>query len=156
MTVNEFMELNGIKNEKLVNKWIINGLIPGVKTNPQTNEIIIPVNARPPYTRARAKNSTAIYKSIVNACIERKHVFASLYKISSNEFNHYINDLENAGFIKSEVIDDITYYYATIKSDEFAKSKAPLALLQECLKVTIESAAKGVTSAVVDKVLQTV
>lgn len=156
MTIQNFMKLYSIKREKTVNQWIINGLIPGVRTKPQTNEIIIPDNARPPYTKARAKSSTAIYKSIVNACIERIHVCASLYKISSNEFNHYINDLENAGFIKSEVIDDITYYYATIKSDEFAKSKSPIALLQECLKVTIESAAKGVTSAVVDKVLQTV
>jgi len=152
MTIKEFMESNDIKSEKLVNKWIINGLIPGVKTDAQTNETIIPDNARPPYTKARAKNSTAIYKSIVKACIERKAVFASLYKISQTEFTHYVADLEDAGFIQSEVIDDITYYYATIKSDEFIKSKTPLDLL----KAAIESAAKGATSAVIDKVFQTV
>ena len=52
--------------------------------------------------------------------------------------------LENAGYIQSEVIDDITYYYATIKSDEFIKSKTPLDLL------------KTATSAIIDKVLQNV
>lgn len=152
MTIKEFMESNNIIREKTVNKWIVDGLIPGVKTDPQTNETIIPDNARPPYTKARAKNSTAIYKSIVKACIERKSVFASLYKISQTEFAHYVTELEDAGFIRSEVIDDITYYYATIKSDEFIKSKTPLDLL----KSAIESAAKGATSAVIDKVFQTV
>lgn len=156
MTIKEFMESNDIKSKQTVNKWIINGLIPGVKTDSQTNEIIIPDNARPPYTKARAQNSTAIYKSIVKACIERKAVFASLYKISQTEFTHYVAELEDAGFIHSEVIDDITYYYATIKSDEFIKSKTPLDLLQTCLKAAIESATKGAASAMMDKVLQNV
>ena len=144
MTIKEFMDSNDIKSEKTVNKWITNSLIPGVKTDPQTNETIIPDNARPPYTKARAKSSTAIYKSIVKACIERKAVFASLYKINQTEFTHYVAELENAGYIQSEVIDDITYYYATIKSDEFIKSKTPLNLL------------KTATSAIIDKVLQNV
>lgn len=150
MTKKAFMESNGIKNKKKVDNWIINGLIPGVKTDPQTNEIIIPDNARPPYTKARAKNTTAIYKSIVKACIERKAVFASLYKINQAEFTHFVTDLENGGFIQSEVVDDVTYYYATLKSDEFIKSKTPM----ELLKTAIESAARGVTSAVVEKVFQ--
>ena len=42
MTIKEFMESNDIKSKQTVNKWIINGLIPGVKTDSQTNEIIIP------------------------------------------------------------------------------------------------------------------
>lgn len=50
MTLKEFMEMYDINKDKLVNNWIEKGWIPSVKTDPQTNEIIIPDNARPPYT----------------------------------------------------------------------------------------------------------
>ena len=53
-------------------------------------EYYISEYSKPPYTSARARNCTSIYKSIVEACEKRKIVCAKLYKLNGDEFNLYI------------------------------------------------------------------
>ncbi len=68
MTIKEFMNSFDLKNENTVMKWIKAGYIPGAYKDDESNEYFIPSLARPPYTKARAKTTDAIYKSIVKAC----------------------------------------------------------------------------------------
>lgn len=151
MSIFEFMQKYNIKNQKKVIEWLNNNYIPGTKLI--NNNWILPQESRPPYTEARAKTTTAIYKSIVTACIKRKGVCAKLYKITESEFQKYISDLNTAGYISVNNIDGIDYYFATLKSDEFIKSKSPEKLIEECLKNVVELAAKGVTSAILEAIV---
>ena len=153
MTIKEFMSNFGLKNQKRVLKWIADDLIPGVSKDPQTAEYFIPEYSRPPYTKARAKTTTAIYKSIVSACIKRRSVCAKLYHISNDEFQKYISDLSENGYIDIKIHDNVPCYYANLKSPEFVSSKSPMELLQSCIAVASEAAAKGATSAAFEKIL---
>ena len=103
MKIKEFMNLFDLKNESTVIKWIKDGYIPGAYINEESNEYFIPDLARPPYTKARAKTTNAIYKSIVKACINREGVCAKLYKLNEVEFQVYIKDLADAGYIRIEL-----------------------------------------------------
>ena len=109
MTIKEFMNLFDLKNESTVIKWIKDGYIPGAYINEESNEYFIPDLARPPYTKARAKTTNAIYKSIVKACINREGVCAKLYKLNEVEFQVYIKDLADAGYIRIELHNNIEY-----------------------------------------------
>lgn len=106
MTIKEFMRNNGLKNRSTVEKWINDELIP----NASIENDYIPNSARVPYTKARAKKAESIYRSILKACRERKHVLPQIYKMSSEEFNQYINQLENAGLINKRTEDGVEYY----------------------------------------------
>lgn len=106
MTIKEFMNNNGLKNRSTVEKWINDELIP----NASIENDYIPNSARAPYTKARAKKAESIYRSILKACRERKHVLPKIYKMSSEEFNQYINQLENAGLINRRTEDGVEYY----------------------------------------------
>lgn len=153
MTIKEFMNLFDLKNESTVIKWIKDGYIPGAYINEESNEYFIPDLARPPYTKARAKTTNAIYKSIVKACINREGVCAKLYKLNEVEFQVYIKDLADAGYIRIELHNNIEYYFATNKSNEFLKSKEPQELVKSCIGLITESAVKGFTSACLEKVI---
>lgn len=153
MTIEDFMNNFGLKRRKQVLKWIENDLIPGVVKDSQTFEYIIPECARPPYTQARATTTTAIYKSIVSACIKRKGICAKLYHISDTEFSKYIEDLSESGYIDIKMYNGIPCYYANLKSQDFVSSKSPLELLQSCIAVASEAAVKGATSAAFEKIL---
>lgn len=100
------MNNNGLKNRSTVEKWINDELIP----NASIENDYIPNSARVPYTKARAKKAESIYCSILKACRERKHVLPKIYKMSSEEFNQYINQLENAGLINRRIEDGVEYY----------------------------------------------
>lgn len=153
MTIKEFMNLFDLKNESTVIKWIKDGYIQGAYINEESNEYFIPDLARPPYTKARAKTTNAIYKSIVKACINREGVCANLYKLNEVEFQVYIKDLADAGYIRIELHNNIEYYFATNKSNEFLKSKKPQELIKSCIGLITESAVKGITSACLEKVI---
>ena len=72
--------------------------------------------------------------SIVKGSSNLKHVLPKLYKICDDEFNGYIDRLEDAGFIQRRVSDGITYYDATI---EACKIK------EELILKAVEAAARG-------------
>ena len=153
MTIKEFMNLFDLKNESTVIKWIKDGYIQGAYRDEKANEYFIPNLARPPYTKARAKTTDAIYKSMVKACIKRKGVCAKLYKLDDIEFLAYILDLAEAGYIRNEVQNNIEYYFATSKSQEFIKCAKPQDILKSYIGVVTECAAKGITSAYLEKAM---
>lgn len=138
MTTDTFMRNYGIKKKGLVTKWITEELIPGANLD----EDYIPDSARPPYTKARAKNAKSIYYSIVIASHNRQHVLPKLYKICQEEFNGYINRLAQANLIDIRVTDNITYYDATLSATDVNK-KFILDALERCSK----GIAQGVTEA---------
>lgn len=151
MTIEDFMNNFGLKHRQKVLKWIEKDLIPGVIMDSKTSEYFIPECARPPYTQTRAKTTTAIYKSIVSACIKRKGICAKLYHISDAEFSKYIEDLSESGYIDIKMYNGIPCYYANLMSQDFVSSKSPLELLQSCIAVVSEAVAKGATSAAIEK-----
>lgn len=111
MTVEEFAEKNKT-TEQIVLNWIKEKYIPGVVDN--GGVYFIPLSARRPYTRRRAKTGTAIMKSIIKACDKRYGISAELYGISEPEFQDYITTLEKKRYISSYKEDGITYYNATL------------------------------------------
>ena len=143
MTIDTFKSNYGIKQKKTVIKWISGNLIPGADL---LNDYI-PDSARPPYTKARAKDANAIYCSIVKAACERRHVLPQLYKICAAEFDGYINRLVEAKLIVARVTDNITYYDSTLKLKNCNK-KVILELLESCSK----GIAKGIAEAVLEHV----
>lgn len=125
-------------SEKTVIKWINNGYIPGASV--ENN--YVPDSARKPYTKARAKNSDAVYCSIVKACMNFCHVVPALYNMRDDEFNGYIDRLIAAGYISTRVADGVTYYDAAITASDFSKSK----LLKDLLPI-IKATSEGVATA---------
>lgn len=69
------------------------------------------------------------------------------------EFQAYIQDLAEAGYIRIEVQNNIEYYFATSKSQEFIKCAKPQDLLKSYIGVVTECAAKGITSAYLEKAM---
>ena len=115
MTISEFAQQNNIK-VSLIQKWVSNGLIPGVTKDSQNGEINIPQNARVPYTAARATSEDSIYTSIATACINKKHVVNQLYNISEDKFEDYINNLVASNIIVIRNENNVAYYDATISA----------------------------------------
>lgn len=137
MTISDFA--TKVKtSEKTVIRWINNGYIPGASV--ENN--YVPDSARKPYTKARAKNSDAVYCSIVKACMNFCHVVPALYDMCDDEFNGYIDRLIAAGYISTRVADGVTYYDAAITASDFSKSK----LLKDLLPI-IKAASEGVATA---------
>lgn len=115
MTISEFAQQNNL-NASLIQKWVSKGLIPGAIKDPKNGEINIPINARVPYTAARATSEDSIYTSIATACINKKHVVNQLYNISEDKFEDYINNLVASNIIVIKNENNITYYDATSKT----------------------------------------
>lgn len=153
MSIKEFMLRFGIKREAQVLQWIEKGYIKGVVKDKSTGEYVLPELARPPYTSARARNTEAIYRSIVRACVARRAVCAELYRISELEFQKYIADLAAAEIISPVEEQGLVYYCATLKSSEFLSSKHPMKFIQACLGSVAEGVSKGVTSAFLGKAI---
>lgn len=148
---NEFMKRNGVSKKEYVRQWIEEGLIPGVIKDESTGELLFPESARRPY-RPRCKSTAkapTIMTSIVKACIKRQHVSARTYSMSPSEFQNMVQQLEIAGLIKSRIDNGITYYDATIESEEYANRK--FHVLQQyvlkCISSVAEAAVKGATEA---------
>lgn len=143
MTIDKFMNNYDIKKKETVIKWIIEELIPGADL---TNNYV-PDSARPPYTKARAKNATSIYCSIVKASYNRRHVLPKIYKICEDEFNGYIYRLVEAKLITIRVTDNITYYDCLLPN-KYCNKKFILQVLESCAK----GMAQGTVTAVLEKV----
>lgn len=106
MEIQTFMQNRGITNRKKVEKWINAGLIP----NADLENDYVPDSARIPYTNARAKTPDSIYWSIIEATKKGYHVLPQMYHICQEEFDSYINHLEEAHFIARRITDGVTYY----------------------------------------------
>lgn len=117
MTVKEFAKKFNV-TEKTVESWIENGYVPASSSD-ESGERIIAEYVRPPYTKAKAKNQDAIYKSILIGINMRKNVFPKLYGINEKDFESIIQDLQNAGLIDRKCEDGYTYYDITLKGIEY-------------------------------------
>ncbi|MBS6463190.1 MAG: hypothetical protein KH352_07340 [Ruminococcus sp.] len=139
MNIDKFASINNVKR-KTVEKWINDGLIP--RANLEGD--YIPDSARPPFTKARAKNANAIYVSMVKAAFNRKHILPVLYNICEDEFNAYIDNLVAAGCIERRTSDEVTYYDATIQASNINK---------EHILNMVRSAARGISEGITTTVL---
>lgn len=151
MTISEF-QCSCKESMGTIRGWLEQGYIPGAVKDIETDEWRIPAHARPPYTKARAKTAQSICVSIVDASNKRRHVFPALYQLDSTEFESYIDALVNAGLICRRTVDEVTYYDATLKGQEYtSQGKNKLRkLVMDCLSASIEAAAKGSASAMME------
>ncbi|CAM2903728.1 hypothetical protein [Erysipelothrix tonsillarum] len=140
MDLTTFRKNFNIKQEQTALNWIEENLIPGAYYDASSQEWKVPDAARPPYTKARAKNSSAIYVSIVKGCINRYHVLPKLYNLSQQEFDVYIQQLIKANLITVVYHQDIPYYYANLECDAFIASKNPMRYLEMLLGVAVKEA----------------
>lgn len=131
-----FMNNYGIKKKETVIKWILEKLIPGADLATD----YVPDSARPPYTKARAKDTDSIYYSIVVASHKRYHVLPKIYKICDDEFNGYISRLVEANLISIRVTDNITYY-DTPPTTKKCNRKFILKAIEACSKGISEGVA---------------
>lgn len=152
MTISEFANRFHIKNELLIKEWIDRDLIPGVNQDFETQDWNIPDRAWPPYTNARAKNSNAIYKSIVKGISHRKYVSSKIYKMNEKEFLMYIKQLVKANIIEIEFENNIPYYSATLESQKFLESKNPDKYIEAIFLKITEAVSKGTVDAVIEKI----
>lgn len=111
MDIAMFASNNNLKKDTVV-KWIKQDLIPRA----DLENDYVPDSARIPYTSARAKNAKAIYKSMVKASLQRKHILPRLYGICEDEFQGYVSRLINVGLIEPRISDEVTYYDATLEA----------------------------------------
>lgn len=128
------------KEIETVLKWIYDGLIPMASVD---NDYI-PDSAREPY-RTKAKKADSIYKSIVKACVDQKHVCPKTYKICDDEFYGYINQLVDAGLIVKRETDNVTYYDATV-----LVLKGNKKFIIDSIKAISYGISLGVTTAVIN------
>jgi len=142
MNIEKFISINKVKR-RTVEKWIKDGLIP----NADLEKDYIPESARQPFTRARAKNTDAIYVSMVKASFSRKHILPIIYKMCEDEFNGYIERLVKAGCIEKRISDGVTYYDATLQANQIQRS-----YILEALRVISQGISEGATSAVLNKI----
>ena len=141
MDIDAFASKNK-RRRKTVVKWINCGLIP--KAELEKN--YVPDSAREPYTKARAKNSNAIYVSMVKASVGRKHILPVIYGLCQDEFEGYVDRLIRAGFIERRISDGITYYDATIKVKDINRKQ----ILSAVADIS-RGIAEGITTAIVNR-----
>lgn len=98
MTIKEFSDINNV-SETTVKMWIDKGILP-VYIDKNTNKVLIYEYARKPYTRAKAKEGSALYISMSNACANNMHILPKLYAMDEETFNMHIKLLVEAGIIK--------------------------------------------------------
>ena len=107
--------------EDTVTNWCQKQLIRGIKKD-KFGEFVIPKSVKEPYTKTRSTGD-AIYTSIVKGTLKGFDVTASLYELSEQEFEKYIQQLKEAKVIDSYIDESsgIEYLCRTLKSSEFAK-----------------------------------
>ncbi len=140
MTIEQFSSLKNVKIQT-VRKWVKEGLIP--KADIEKN--FVPDSARCPFTNARAKNTKAIYISMVKAAYNKKHILPVLYGICDDEFDGYVHRLIQAGFLEKRIRDGVVYYDATIKAGEINQR-----FILEAIKAVSRGVSEGIASAVLN------
>lgn len=125
LSIKEYMKNVNVTKKKYVLNWINQGLIPGVQKT-EDGTYMFPDSARRPYSprykRKAIPDAKTIRASIVNACIKRYYISASIFHLSESEFNSYITDLIKVGLINRREDDGIVYYDSTAESDKLKGS----------------------------------
>lgn len=128
MTLEQFISISK-KTPQTVKKWIRSGWVNGAFYI--DGKYYISDLARPPYTRVNTKSSASIRKGIVIACKRRLSVNAKVLNISEYEFDLYIDQLIANGLIEKRIVDNVTYYYATMKADNMSDNKVYTTMKEE-------------------------
>lgn len=149
MTVDDFMNRFDIKRRSRVMSWYDSNYIPGAYKN-ELGEIVIPEEAIPPFTGARAKQGDAVYLSLLRGVCKRRHVLPQIYNMSKNEFDFYINTLVRAGLIIVDVINDIEYYRPTLLAEEYVKENIGIRGLLRKIQPLTETIVSGTAKAIMD------
>ena len=88
--------------------------------------------------------TTGTFNGVTLPIYDRERTICDCFK--------YRTKLDNEIFNKA-INNNIEYYFATNKSNEFLKSKKPQELVKSCIGLITESAVKGITSACLEKVM---
>ncbi|MCD7825492.1 MAG: hypothetical protein LUH14_05970 [Clostridiaceae bacterium] len=138
-TVSEFAKEKPNKvKEATVLTWISKGYIGGVEKN-KDGEWLIPDDARKPYTANRIRRISkqdVILKSILTGINKGYAVFPELYGRTEQDFQSFIDELIEGGYIKQVILScDVPYYKMTIKGIELMKKgdREILAVLKETI-----------------------
>lgn len=127
LSLKEFKRKVGVTKNTYVQKWIDEGLIPGVKAAPSLEDTLFPDSARRPYKERDKIKATSgadhIRAHIVSACIRREYISNKMCFCTPKEFSGYIKDLVDCGLIREREEDNIIYYDATEKCDEIKTAK---------------------------------
>lgn len=151
INLREYMSKVGVTKAKYVEHWIELDLIPGIIKGESFTDTKFPDSARRPYCDGSLKSELTADKiraHIVKACIQRRHITKDTCHASLGEFEGYIYDLEKAGLISKRIEDGIVYYDSTLKSDTYTGKN--LSAIRQFVCDTMEAAAKGVTSAMLE------
>ncbi len=117
MNIVEYKQKYKISKRTIV-KWLNDGYIPGVKF--KNNEWVIPDNARLPYRCSKhIMKPESIYKSFVKAYSQGKSITPVMYNMTTQKFNLFNKRLLDKGLIEKELLDNIIYYNATEKGEEY-------------------------------------
>lgn len=151
MTMQDFMKKNNVKGATM-DRWLKNNWIRGAKLLP-SGDYSIPEGAIKPFTRRsiRCRDTTGMYKSIVNGCAQGRDVFAELYDIHPSRFDFFVERLEKAEFLEKRTIDGVTYLMPLEKCIEYKdRSTAAIAkhisVFLEAMSPAIEAFGKGLGS----------
>ena len=142
MTIDQFQSKFKIKNKRTVFDWIHRGLIPGVSMNAK-GQFVIPKDALPPYTRARARAGAGMYLSLLKGICSNRQVLPQLYEISESLFNEYICVLKKSGFIKIRTVNGVEYYTPTMKAEQYIRENTGIPRLVKVLSPWIKATASG-------------
>lgn len=141
-TVSEFAKEKPNKvKEATVLTWISKGYIGGVEKN-KDGEWLIPDDARKPYTANRIRQISkhdVILKSILTGINKGYTVFPELYGRTEQDFQSFIDELTEGGYIKQVILSGgVPYYNMTIKGIDLMKkdSREILAVLKELIVTT--------------------
>ena len=120
MNIIEFKEKNNCKESvRTIQKWLENGYIRGAKKNSNTDEWVIPNEAKKPYIKRGKITPIGMYKSLARNICKGYDVFAKLYNLSEEEFDIYIDELKKNGFLRVfESSAGSVYYLPTITTQK--------------------------------------
>lgn len=133
------------KEAKKVVEWIGRGFIPGCDWN--SDAWIIPDNARLPYTEHRNPQGYAVYKSFVKAYYLGKNVTPTLYSMTQERFDSINRQLVEWGLITEEYLDNLIYYNATPKGEEFVSFTS--SKLNKFIQQTFFAVSNGVVNGMI-------
>lgn len=149
MTIYEFMKNKNIPKKNTVLSWIDKNYIPGIRYD-KKGEVIIPDNARKPYTERGKCKGYSMYKSFVRAYHKGKNIVPDLYGITEEKFKNINSQLEEWGLITKENLDGLVYYNATPKGADFISFTNTQ--FNKFIQQAISSAFKGGTNAFLDRI----
>ncbi len=153
LNLQAYMKKAGVTKKHYVAQWLEEDLIPGVIRGQRLEDTLFPEAARRPYrSRWLRPVSTAdeVRSHIIKACLTKHHISHKTCYMSAEEFDAMVAELVGLGLVRIRVEDGITYYDSTANSGDYRDRN--LREIREFLIDAMESAAKGITEAMLEAV----